>query len=328
MAWIVRMLASRNPMFFKFLSQTGRSRRILALRRVIFPGSALAVLSVGTVFWPEFFDLASVLLVLGGALAVTCFSYSKKQLHELLLEIKSLFANGNDTPQDHVKELSRLTRLFQLEGLRGLENQEAYLKDPFLKQGVGLIVDLYTEEKIRARLEYLLATVLSQHEISRQILLTLGKALPSFGLIGTLVGMVLLLRNISGQESHALPAALGLAVLTTLYGAVLTNVIVAPLAARLHSVAVEKELTMQLTLDWVMMLVRGDAAATIASRLGVPASAIEIGVKRQRQWSPVALSAQRWRDESRVVPPQSRSVRRRERLHHEAKQHEVENDRF
>ena len=280
-------------MFFKFLSPK--------LRRLILPGAALAVLSAGAVLWPEFFDFASLLLVLGGALIVTYFSYSKKQLRDLLLEAKNLFANGTDGLQDHVDELSRLTRLFRLEGLRGLENREAYLKDPFLKQGVGLIVDLYTEEKIRARLEYLLATVLGKHEISRQILLTLGKVLPSFGLIGTLIGMVVLLKNISGQESDALPAALGLAVLTTLYGAVLANVIVAPLAARLHSVALEKELRMRLTIDWVTMLVRGEAAATIAGRLGVPVSVIEIRGKREPQWTSIGLSAQRKSDESRAV---------------------------
>jgi chemotaxis protein MotA len=318
------MHVCENPML---LSQIHRLRRE-GLRRWIFPGAALAVTSVGGIFWPEFFDLPSLLLVLGGALAVTYFSYSKTQLRDLVLEVRSLFSSANDSLPDHISELSRLTRLFQLEGLRGLENQEAYLKDPFLKQGVGLMVDLYTEEKIRARLEYLLATVLGKHEISRQVLLTLGKALPSFGLIGTLIGMVLLLKNISGQESHALPAALGLAVLTTLYGAVLANVIVAPLAARLHSIGVEKELRMRLTLDWVMMLIRGEAAAAIAGRLGVPVSAIEVGVRRERQWAPIGLSAQRWRDASRAVEPQSRSVWNRERLRYEIyDEHEVENDR-
>jgi chemotaxis protein MotA len=293
MAWIVRSTHYKSPMSLRSFSQTWRLQRGAALRGLIFSGATFAALIVGTIFWPEFFDLASLLLTLGGAVTVTCFSYSKKQIRELLLEVKNLFVNSKESLQDHLAELSRLTRLFHLEGLRGLENQEPYLKDPFLKQGVGLIVDLQKEEKIQARMEYLLASLLGKHEISRQILLTLGKLLPSFGLIGTLVGMVLLLKNISGQDNHALPAALGLAVLTTLYGAVLANVVVAPLAARLHSVAVEKELRMRLTMDWVMMIGRGEASATIAGRLGMPFSPIDLRAHRERHWRPVALSERR-----------------------------------
>ena len=81
-------------------------------------------------------------------------------------------------------------------------------------------------------------TDLGEHEIHRQMLLAMGELLPSFGLIGTLIGMVLLLGNLSTQDSQTLPAALGLAVLTTLYGAVSANVIVAPILARLQSAAV------------------------------------------------------------------------------------------
>ena len=109
-----------------------------------------------------------------------------------------------------------------------------------------------------------MADAFSRHELSRQILLTLSKLLPAFGLIGTLVGMVLLLRDLYTQDVQSLPAALSLAVLTTLYGAVFANVVVAPLAARLHATATEREMRMGLTFDWVMMLVRGDVAAAVA----------------------------------------------------------------
>ena len=122
-----------------------------------------------------------------------------------------------------------------------------------------MLVDLQKEEKIYATLEGELADAFSRHELSRQILLTLSKLLPAFGLIGTLVGMVLLLRDLYTQDVQSLPAALSLAVLTTLYGAVCANVVIAPLAARLHATATEREIRMGLTVDWVMMLIRGDS---------------------------------------------------------------------
>lgn len=109
-------------------------------------------------------------------------------------------------------------------------------------------------------------------------------------LIGTLIGMVLLLRNLSGQDTQSLPSALGLAVLTTLYGAVLANVVVAPLAARLHSISVEREMQMRLIVDWIMMICRGESTAAIASKLGVVLPPSKTGVSRGRSWSPIALS--------------------------------------
>jgi chemotaxis protein MotA len=154
------------------------------------------------------------------------------------------------------------------------------------------LVDLHNEEAIRVRMEHRLIAVLGDHEIRRQILLTLGKLLPSFGLIGTLIGMVLLLGNLSDQDAKTLPAALGLAVLTTLYGALSANVIVAPILARLQSAAIERESKMRLTRDWVMTIVRGNAAVFVDSLDGVP-SVVVNEPARMLHWTPLGLPAQR-----------------------------------
>jgi chemotaxis protein MotA len=151
-----------------------------------------------------------------------------------------------------------------------LENAERRLADPFLRRAVGMLVDLQKEEKIYAALDRDLADAFNRHEVSRQILLTLGRLLPAFGLIGTLVGMVQLLRNLYSQDVQSLPAALSLAVTATLYGAVLANVMVAPVAARLHAAATEKELRMGMTIEWVMALLRGDTAAGAAHDASSP----------------------------------------------------------
>jgi chemotaxis protein MotA len=140
---------------------------------------------------PAFFDPFSLSLTLGGAVGVTCFSYSRKQLRDLLLAIRALIVERESSLQDHIDELRRLMALFRLQGLKGLENQERHLNDLFLRQGVELLVDLQNEETIRARMEQRFNCFLAACEINRQILATLGRLLPSFGLIGTLIGMVL-----------------------------------------------------------------------------------------------------------------------------------------
>jgi chemotaxis protein MotA len=238
--------------------------------------TAVAIIAAVALLWPQFIDAGSLLITLGGAVAATCVSYPKSQLREMIATVAALFSSEDPPIEDHVRELSRLARLHQLHGLKALESQESHIKDAFLRHAIGMLVDLDRRDRICARLEYLLGAASVRHQQSRQILLTLGKLLPSFGLIGTLIGMVLLLRNIAGQDSHALPAALGLAVLTTLYGALFANALVAPLATRVHAAGVEKEIRMRLTMDWAMMILAGEAAATIARRLQslVPASSI------------------------------------------------------
>ena len=254
----------------------------------VFLGTAL-----GIFIRPEFFDIPSLVLTLGGAVTVTCFSYSRSQLLDLIRAIQALFTTRPQCLRDHMDELARLTHLYRLEGLRGLENQERHLSDQFLRQAVVMLVDLQKGEIIQARLERERASVISQNEISRQVLLTLGKLLPSFGLIGTLTGMVLLLKNISGENVQSLPAALSLAVLTTLYGAVLANVAVSPLAARLHAVAVETETKMRLTMEWVMMLLRGEGTAKIANKWNGSVLLHETEISRGLDWTPAALLPQR-----------------------------------
>jgi chemotaxis protein MotA len=262
-------------------------------RAFLIPSIFIAGLAAVLTARPEFVDLRSLLLILGGALTVTFFSYSTEQLRYLASAIVALCREQQRPLKNHIEELARLTRLFRLEGLKALETQEAVIEDGFVRKGVALLIDLENEETIRAALEQGLIEAVGRAEMSRQILLTLGKLLPSFGLIGTLIGMVLLLRNIEGQDQAALTGAISLAVLGTLYGAVFANIAVAPLAARLHAVAMEQEARMKLTIDWVVMLVRGESARTIASRLNGTLPIVEASSLQDRRWSPTLLSTQR-----------------------------------
>jgi len=245
---------------------------------------------VGLFLAREFFDPLSLLLTLGGALGVTYCSYSKAQFHGLWDALGELFAKDRRTVSEHARELDRLTELFRLHGIRGLENQERHLRDVFLRYGVALLVDLHNQEQIRLRLEHELARFAAAAEINRQILTTLGKLLPSFGLIGTLIGMVLLLSRVAALEPKGLPAALGLAVLTTLYGAVFANVLVLPLLARVQSYAVEKENSMQLSMDWILMIARGDTAMSAEHRRAARSAPDH---DRLQEWEPVGLALRR-----------------------------------
>jgi chemotaxis protein MotA len=269
-------------------------KEVPVLHGIMAPALVLIVFAAACMVRSEFLHLPSLFLTLGGSMAVILFTYSPRQLRELFQVSRGLLSEKPMVLQKYADELSRLTRLYRTEGVRGLELAERRLADPFLRRAVGMLVDLQKEEKIYGTLERDMAEALRSNELARQILLTLSKLLPAFGLIGTLVGMVLLLRNLYTQDVQSLPAALSLAVLTTLYGAVLANVVVAPLAARLHAAAAEKEMRMGLTFDWAMMLIRGDAAAPVTHKSGSLRPSGEIShFVRDRSWAPLYPSLQR-----------------------------------
>ena len=233
------------------------------LRGFVAPALVVAVITAVAVIRPEFLDIPSLLLTLGGSMAVVLFSYSPRQLRELVQVSRALLTERPVNPRQFSDELSRWMQLYRAEGLRGLEHAERHLNDPFLRLAAGMLIDLEKEENIVATLERELSDTVCRHDVSNQILVTLSRTLPALGLIGTLIGMVLLLRDLYIQDVQSLPAALSLAVLTTLYGAVFANVLVAPFAARLNAAGTEKELRMQLTMDWAMALVRNEAAAAV-----------------------------------------------------------------
>jgi chemotaxis protein MotA len=260
------------------------------------PVLTLVVFLALSILRPEFLDVPSLLLTLGGSMAVILFSYSPRQLREVLEVSRAVLSEKPRIPREYADELSRLTQLYRAEGLRGLESAERRLDDFFLRRATGMLVDLQREEKICATLERDLSDAVCRHEIADQVLLTLSKTLPAFGLIGTLVGMVLLLRDLYTQDLETLPAALSLAVLTTLYGAVFANVMVAPFAVRLHAATTEKEIRMQLTIDWAMSLVRSEAAAAIRLNTHRPYALAEKGrSSRENDWVLFSASPQRQR---------------------------------
>ncbi|HEX9443498.1 MAG TPA: MotA/TolQ/ExbB proton channel family protein [Candidatus Binatia bacterium] len=250
--------------------------------------SALGI-ALGGAAWREFLDLPSLLITLGGALGVTFLTYPWARLRDLAALLGAVFTAGRPDREDLARELARLGRLYRLKGARGLEGQEGHIADPYLRRGLGLLIDMQSEQDIRAEMEGAFESVAARYRAAGQILFTLGKLLPTFGLIGTLIGLVLLLRQMSGSEPEALTASFGLALMTTLYGALFANVVVLPLGAKLESAEGERTALMRAVLEWTLALARGAAPAAVERRLAAlaPAEASDRpGAKDERPWRP------------------------------------------
>ncbi len=228
-------------------------------------GIAIAVVTKETLL--SFINLPSFVITVGGTLAATSFSYSWDTLKGLGAVVHAVLTSKFVSPEKHLAQLVQLAQLNHLEGLRALEHREASLQDPFLRRAISMIVDMRREEEVREVIEREFFLFTNRYEASRQVLLTMGKLFPSFGMVGTLIGLVLLLRQATNPDPQALIPALAVAVLTTLYGAVFANALVLPLAAKLQAFIQDRELTLRLTVEGVTLIARGQPPAVVQKRL-------------------------------------------------------------
>src|SRR5262249_42029872 len=228
-------------------------------------GLAIAVLARETLL--AFINLPSLVITLGGTLAATSFSYSWETLRGLGVIVRTVLISDLVSADKHLAQIIRLAQLNHLEGLRALESHEADLHDPFLQRAVSMIVDMRREDEVRETLEHEFFLFANRYESARQVLLTMGKLFPSFGMVGTLIGLVLLLRQATNPDPQALIPALAVAVLTTLYGAVFANALVLPLAAKLQAFIQDRELILRLTVEGAVLIARGQTPAVVQKRL-------------------------------------------------------------
>ncbi len=228
-------------------------------------GLAIAFVARETLL--SFINLPSLVITLGGTLAATSFSYSWETLKGLGSVVRTVLTSEFITPEQHLDQIIQLAQLNHLEGLRALESRETDLYDPLLRRAVGMIVDMRREDEVRQAVEHEFFLFAHHYESARQVLLTMGKLFPSFGMVGTLIGLVLLLRQATNPDPQALIPALAVAVLTTLYGAVFANALVLPLAAKLQAFIQDRELTLRLTVEGAGLIARGQAPAVVQKRL-------------------------------------------------------------
>jgi len=242
------------------------------MMRYLIPAALIAAaVAAGGESCLAFIDIPSLAITVGGTLGVIFMSYPTERLIDLAALLRGAFTKKKQGKKDLAEELKRLARLYRLNGSRALEAQEKEIADLFLQRAVALLVDLESEEEIREQMESAAEEIAARYRAAHQILLTMGKLFPAFGLIGTLVGLVLLLRQMSAGEPEALTASFGLAIMTTLYGAVIANTVVLPLAAKLQAAAEERAAALRIVRDWALALARGAGASALERRLSAAA---------------------------------------------------------
>ena len=219
-------------------------------------GAAGAVGLTGVAEWLGLLDPVALLITIGGGCGVTLMTYSRERIGRAWELVKTSLTEP-EHPETIIAALKRLGRIHRVEGLPALERAGAEAEDPFLRAAIACATEGGDTEELETVLYGEMRRHAADGESARQVVLLLGKLFPAFGLIGTLIGLAHLLRNLGAAANlAAIGPGLGIAVTTTLYGAVLANVVVLPLAAKLQTHLERRQMTMQMIVDGTLMVQR------------------------------------------------------------------------
>ncbi|MCP3672789.1 MAG: flagellar motor protein PomA [Gammaproteobacteria bacterium] len=176
-----------------------------------------------------FVNVPSILIVVGGTFMVTLMQVSLKDfLGSFSMAMKAFFYSTYDASQ-LIEEAAQLADVARKNGLLALEGQE--ISNDFLKQGIGLCVDGHDPSLVQKMLVRDIDLTIERHEVGQAMFKNMATMAPAMGMIGTLVGLVQMLANMSDPAS--IGPAMAVALLTTLYGAVIANAFATPMAQKL-----------------------------------------------------------------------------------------------
>jgi len=227
-------------------------------------GCVLVALVLGGSFG-AYVDPMALLIVIGGAGAATLVSAPIRRVFRVhKVSLKALMHRGI-SPQEQITRLVTLSELARREGVLALEGALDEIDDPFLVRGVQLAIDGTDPETIRSVLETELEVLIERHEAGRSMFEQLGKYAPAFGMIGTVIGLVAMLANM--EDPSAIGAGMAAALLTTLYGALLANLVFLPLADKLAARTSEEVLVRSMAIQGVLGIQAGDNPRHVDSKL-------------------------------------------------------------
>jgi chemotaxis protein MotA len=198
-----------------------------------------------------FYDAHAIIVIFGGSISATLIRFPISAiLHGLPLGAKFAFTITNTTPRDLVDEIAGLAEIARKTGPVGLEKVTP--DDPFLSKGVRFIADGYDADFIRDNLERDRDNFLTHLDEGSKIYRAIGDCAPAFGMIGTLIGMVQMFANMS--DPAKLGPLMAIALLATLYGALVANLVCLPIADKLHVKLVAEEVNRTLIIDGILMI--------------------------------------------------------------------------
>lgn len=212
-----------------------------------------------------FMDGGSAAIVLGGAVSAAMTSFPIQNILGVAKVVKNCFFAAKRDPVGLISDMVKYAEVARRDGILALENLTNEIKDPFLVSGIQMAVDGTDPDLIETILSNDIEAIEARHNEGKALFENIGKYAPAFGMIGTLVGLVIMLQNM--DDPSKIGPAMAVALLTTLYGAVIANLIALPMADKLAVRSREEMLLKMIVLRGVMAIQSGDNPRIVDQKL-------------------------------------------------------------
>ncbi len=211
------------------------------------------------------YDFSSVLITIGGSLAGTLASHKMSDFIAGLKGFALIFKDEKADVSEVIKNIIDLSNIARKEGLLALEEAANGIEDEFLKKGVMLVVDGTDPELVRGILETDLDCIEARHKTVIGFWQKWGELGPAWGMIGTLIGLINMLKTLS--DVSTVGPNMSVALVTTLYGSLIANWLCAPTAAKL-SVDNDTEIMLkEVTVEGLLSIQAGENPRVIEEKL-------------------------------------------------------------
>lgn len=222
-----------------------------------------AILSGGEMSY--FIDPASIILVIGGTTTILLFCTPVRQVLKMLKVGMSAAFFKQRSIEKLIQDLVSYAEVARRDGILSLENKTKDIDDEFIVRGIQMAVDGTDPELIQQIMETDVENLESRHGLGKYTFDMLGKYAPAMGMIGTLVGLVVMLQNMS--DPSKIGPGMAVAILTTLYGALIANCIALPLSDRLSKLNSQEVLYKTIIIKGVMAIQSGDNPRIVEQKL-------------------------------------------------------------
>lgn len=225
----------------------------------------VASIVIGGGSFNSFVDIPSGMVVIGGAIAASLIAFPLKDFLSVFKVSLKVFLNKAEDVPNIIDQIVGLAETARKDGLLALEAQMADIDHPFIKLGIQMAVDGSPPEIIEDIMRTEIESIATRHSQGKGLMDTLGRYAPAYGMIGTLMGLIMMLSNMSDPSS--IGAGMAVALITTLYGAIVSNAIFLPFADKLGLINKKELIAKEIIIRGIMAIQSGENPRVIRQKL-------------------------------------------------------------
>jgi len=214
-----------------------------------------------------FINIPALALTIGGMLCATLIHFSLSQFLGIFAIVKKTFVTKIPSQSELIQQMVNFAAINRRDGALALEQEISKVADPFFVKGLQMVVDGQDGESVRDILELETQYLQERHATGKTLLEFMGAAAPAFGMIGTLIGLVQMLSDLS--DPSGIGKGMATALITTFYGAFVANLVFIPLAGKLGIYSKAEAMSMEMIIEGICAIAQGENPTAIREKMQV-----------------------------------------------------------